>query len=46
MIRLNVGMKVRIKGNGQIYKEYTLYAKNDIKQERTDCGDTLCFTQV
>lgn len=38
MIRLNVGMKVRIKGNGQIYKEYTLYAKNDIKDKSTKGG--------
>lgn len=29
---------LRIKGNGQIYKEYTLYAKNDIKDKSTKGG--------
>lgn len=29
-VRLNVGMRTRKKGNGQIYKDYTLYSVNDI----------------
>lgn len=37
-VRFNVGMKERTKGNGQIYKEYTLYAINDIKDKSTKGG--------
>ena len=29
-VRLNVGMRLRIKGDGQIYRDYTLYSVNDI----------------
>lgn len=32
-VRFNVGMKIRTKGNGQVYKDYTLYSVNDIRQK-------------
>ncbi len=32
-IRLNVGVKTRRKGSGQVYRDYTLYSVNDIRKD-------------